>query len=407
MNAGFWYFVRGVAVRALVIALVLLVMASGVRAASPVSLAFSNVRLPELLRVVFADVLGASFVLDDVVLQSPALVSIELRGLTREQVAARIDDVINRHGFGVERRDGAYLVGARIRPEETSFVYVPVNRSGVWLADVVGSAVRAGRFSRGGGGGVRVGESSGGGGVLVGDALVYTGPAVEAENVKRLLVELDTPVGEVVLKAAVYEVVVRNSEGSALSIAASLLSGRVGVSLGTVIDGARLTVKAGGVSAVLSALGTDDRFKVISRPQVRVRSGGAARFSVGQETPVQGAAVLDRNGNPVTSVTYRESGIILTAKPTVRAGGVQLDITQELSSFGQTTTGVVTSPTLAKRLVETALTLQPGEVVVMAGLDEASQGEHADRLPFIDAVLGRGSDRRTTELIVFVEAQKI
>lgn len=392
---------------------VLMALAGPVVAAAPtVSLAFSNVKLPDLLRVVFADVLGASFVLDDVVLQSTAVVSVELRGLTREQIAARLEDMIGRQGFDVTRRGGVYYVGAKpvVVPVESSFVYVPAHRSGRWLSEVVGSAVRVGRFSQ-----TRVaeGESKAGAAGPVRtaaaehDALVYSGPEREAENVKRLLVELDTPVGEVVLKAAVYEVVVRNSEGSALSIVASLLSGHIGVSLGTVIDGARLTIKAGGVQAVLSALGVDDRFKVVSRPQVRVRSGGAARFSVGQETPVQGAAVLDRNGNPVTSVTYRESGIILTAKPTVRAGGVQLDITQELSSFGQTTTGVLTSPTLSKRLVETALTLQPGEVVVMAGLDEAAQGEHADRLPFLDAVFGRGSDRRTTELIVFVEAQRI
>lgn len=393
--------------------LVLLLVLSGLAsAAGKVSLSFNNVRLPDLLRVVYADVLKASFILDDAVLQSSAVVSVELRGLTSEQIADRLSQVITRHGFTVERRGGSYLVGP-IREIEETFVYLPMHRSTVWLQEVIGAAISRGRFraqlqKQGTGTTPDAPPASNGSAAPIDrEALVFAGPPAEAANVRKLLAELDTPSGEVVLKAAVFEVGVKESEGSALSLAATLLKGHVGATVGAVVDGARLTIKGGSITLIASALAKDDRFKVVSKPQVRVRSGGAARFSVGAVTPVATGAVLDRNGNPIQQIEYRPSGIVLTAKPRVRPGGVELDVTQEISSYVQTTTGVNTTPTLNQRLVDTSLTLQPGEVVILAGLDQKQESGHEDRIPLLGWAFGQGKETQKTELIMFLEAERI
>ncbi|MBI5437639.1 MAG: hypothetical protein HY936_01565 [Nitrosomonadales bacterium] len=54
---------------------------------------------------------------------------------------------------------------------------------------------------------------------------------------------------------------------------------------------------------------------------------------------------------------------------------VDLDISQELSSFVATTTGVNGSPTLLKRTVNSKLSIKPGEVVIFAGLNEKKNDE--------------------------------
>lgn len=408
------------------ICVLLVALAGSVMAAETVRLSFNSVRLPDLLRVVYSDILKTSFVLDDAVLQSQAMVSVDLRALTPDQVADRIGQIIERNGFAVERRGGSYLVG-QVKDREESFVYVPAYRSSVWLQELAGTAVKLGRFSS------KAQEkpvaaqlsTQGAPGVQAGpgmqqqpaqaaqtaqvdrEAIVYAGPANEAANVRKLLEQLDTPSGEVVLKAAVFEVGVKDSEGSALSLAATILRGHLGASLGSVVDGSRLSIRGGGIQAVVSALSQDDRFKVVSKPQVRVRSGGAAKFSVGAVTPVATGAVLDRNGNPVQTIEYRPSGIVLTAKPRVRSGGVELDVTQEVSAYVQTTTGLNTTPTLNQRLVDTSLTMQPGEVVILAGLDQQQESGHSDRLPFLGWLIGQGQERQKTELIMFLEAESL
>ncbi|CAG0973552.1 Secretin OutD [Rhodocyclaceae bacterium] len=392
--------------------LLLALVSLSATAGGKVTLSFNNVRLPDLLRVVYSDVLKASFVLDNEVLQSQAVVSVELRGLTPDQIADRLAQVIARHGFELEKRGGSYLVGKRIEQEE-AFIYLPLHRSSVWLQEVVGPAVKHGRFrtqaAKPGTGNDP--ETSPASTVPAAstdrEALVFAGPPAEAANVRKLLSELDTPPGEVVLKAAVFEVGVKESEGSALSLAATLLKGHVGATVGAVVDGARLTIRGGSITLIASALAKDDRFKVVSKPQVRVRSGGAARFSVGAVTPVATGAVLDRNGNPIQQIEYRPSGIVLTAKPKVRPGGVELDVTQEISSYVQTTTGVNATPTLNQRLVDTSLTLQPGEVVILAGLDQKQESGHEDRVPLLNWAFGQGKETRKTELIMFLEVERI
>lgn len=409
--------------------LALFVMASA--HAEKVALSFNQAPLPDVLRVVYADVLGASFVLDDEVLKSTARVSLELRGLEENEIANAVGAVAEGHGFMVERRGATFYIGKRREADEKTLIYVPVNRSSAWLSEVVSSAVNKGRFSQRqaampapnlqNSAVINAANQSPAlvpqGPVVMAPGasqieterqiLVFTGPPKEAYNVLALLKQIDTPIGEIVLKAVVFEVGLRGTESSALALAASLLKGHVVATAGVVIDGAKLAIRAGGIDAVVSGLSQDDRFKVVSRPQVRVRSGGSARFSVGTETPVTGAAVVDRNGNPIQSIEYRPSGIVLTAKPWVREGGVELAITQEISSFQQTTTGVNTTPTLSKRMVDTSLTLQPGEVVVLAGLEQSQEASHSDSLPFLGWLVGKGQASQKTEMMVFVEAQRL
>lgn len=97
----------------------------------------------------------------------------------------------------------------------------------------------------------------------------------------------------------------------------------------------------------------------------------------------------------------------LTAKPEIREEVIELELSQELSSFVQTNTGVNNSPTLIKRSVNTRLTLVPGEVVILAGLQDTKEDGQQNRVPFFSWLLGDQSQQQQSEILVFIEAHKI
>ena len=128
-------------------------------------------------------------------------------------------------------------------------------------------------------------------------------------------------------------------------------------------------IKTAGIDAVLSALATDSRFKVVSSPSIRVRSGSSARFSVGQEVPVLGAVSYPGSGQqPIQSVEYRPSGVIFELTPQVRDATVDCSLSQQVSNFVNTTTGVNNSPTLIKRELKTDVSLADGDVIVLGDM---------------------------------------
>jgi len=113
----------------------------------------------------------------------------------------------------------------------------------------------------------------------------------------------------------------------------------------------------------------------------------------------------DRNGNPIQSVEYRQSGTIFTVQPDIRLDVVDLNITQELSTFVTTTTGVNNSPTLMQRTATSQLTIKPGEVVVFAGLQEQRDDQTDSRL--FGWLLSNKKNNTTSEVLLFIEAQSI
>ena len=238
------------------------------------------------------------------------------------------------------------------------------------------------------------------------DQLAYECMPDKCKRLKLLLAQLDTPEAQVMLRAAIYEVGTTRGEGSAVQVAASLLRGGLKASTGSVLNGSsQLILTGGSFDSVLSILDQDGRFKSISRPMLRVKTGSVARFSVGQQVPVLGSVSQNQNGNAIQSVEYRQSGTIFNVQPDVRLDVVDLNITQELSSFVATTTGVNNSPTLLQRTASSQLSINPGEVVVFAGLEE-QRDDQADSNLF-GFSLGKNKSSTTSEVLLFIEAQRI
>lgn len=411
----------------LVVALLWVVSWAAVAQQELVSVTVSNVRLVDLVHVVFGELSREPFVLSHELLEAQERYTVDLRQVPTARAVAAVSDLVKSAGFELSRRGGVVWVGKPVEGSDEVIVYHPRHRSARYLADVVQTVTGArsllsrsiksaeakevqparempapGQQSK------QASPSSVEGQIDRSevDQIAFNVAAKDAAKVRKLLLDLDTPSGEVVLKAAVYEVGVTKAEGSAVQLAIKL-AGVSGSIAGNLLSGASIKFAQGGMEAVLSALDGDVRFKSVSRPQVRVRNGAQARFSVGQDVPVLGQIQVDKSGNPVQSVDYRQSGVILTATPEIREDVIELNLSQELSNFVVTKTGVNGSPTLIKRAVTTRLGLVPGEVVVLAGLQDDQDDESSNRLPFLGWLMGQERQQKRSEILVFIEVIRI
>jgi type II secretory pathway component GspD/PulD (secretin) len=239
---------------------------------------------------------------------------------------------------------------------------------------------------------------------------VFNGTEAEITKLQKILPQVDIPSGEVVVRGVVYEVQTGRNDGSAFSLAASILGGKLGVKFGPVIPfDSMLSFQAGDIQTVISALANDSRFKIVSSPSLRVRSGAQGKFVVGQDVPVLGALSFPQGaGQAVQSVQYQSSGVIFEITPKVRGASVDVDLSQQMSSFVQTTSGVNNSPTLTKRQLETSITVADGDLVVLGGLTEDKDTASSNGLSFLPAFMRARSDARSkTEILLVLQLTKI
>lgn len=242
------------------------------------------------------------------------------------------------------------------------------------------------------------------------DQLIFAGSAKEVAVLKNLLPQVDTSIGQVIVSSALYEVQTSDHHGSALSLAGSLLSGQLKISLGTAVAADNfVSLKVADMTAIMQALDTDSRFKVLSSPQVRVTSGRSATFIVGEEVPVLGAVTYPQGGSsPVQSVDYRSSGVIFSITPDIHGAVIDVRVDQQVSSFVNTTTGVNNSPTLTKRQLSTNVAMTDGDVVVIAGLRNDKDADASSGLSFLSSFFkAKTYDESHSEILLFLQLKKL
>lgn len=396
--------------------------------AATVSLSFDRVPLVQFIEATYRHMLAKDYVIDPALLDDERKVSIQVARIDTARLPMFLDGFLQRMGVQVSTDRGVVYFGTAdtapraltpslhtlIRPDPVlddggeAFVYRPKFREVAYLLDVVTPFV-PGVFS-----GQRPSSSVPSVASTVNassvDVLLFKGTAKRLDILKSLLQKIDTPAGEVLLRGMVYEVTKTDREASAVNVVSSLLGDKLQLMYGNplVLENS-LKLKTASLDAVASALASDSRFKVLSSPSLRVRSGAAGRFSVGQEVPVLGALTFPQgSAQPVQSVEYRSSGVIFEARPQVRESVVDLAITQQLSNFVRTETGVNNSPTLIKREVKTDLSLQSEDVVVLGGLAENKNTATRSGLPFLPSFLhSRGTDSTETEILLVFQVERL
>lgn len=402
--------------------------------AEPASFDVTYQKLNELVSLYYKEVAAGGYVICDAVLNDERLVS--LRSAGRQLDQGIVSALLATYGY-TARKDASGLIVVCKEPEHgpeedgPALVYRVRHRDAGYLVDLVAPLVK-GTFAnrRNSGGALSVGGAAAqavtGTGQVQGQAtapqqavtstykagsaddyIVFSGSAKETERLTKLLAQVDVPTGEVMAKAYLVEIGKNETEGSALNMVLSMLKGKLELSIAGPTLGNAIKLKTSSMEAVASALNSDSRFRISTSPFTRVRSGAVARLQVGQDVPVLGAVVTNSGGSSTQSVDYRNSGVIIEVSPKVREAMIDLDLTQTVSDFVQTETGLANTPTLNKREVRTSLTVEDGEVLVIGGLNQVKSESAKSGLWFLPWALSKTSGERATELVLILELKRI
>ncbi|HYP80243.1 MAG TPA: pilus assembly protein N-terminal domain-containing protein [Steroidobacteraceae bacterium] len=143
---------------------------------------------------------------------------------------------------------------------------------------------------------------------------------------------------------------------------------------------------------------------VVAEPSLSCRSGGVARFVSGGEVPIP---VTDGFG--AMDVQYKEYGVILEVRPRAdRSGAIYAEVDIELSQL-DSSVRVADFPGFVKRRTSTAINVQSGETVAIAGLVAREKSRNHQGLAGLSSIPLAGSlfrstrrEQREMELLVLI-----
>jgi general secretion pathway protein D len=251
------------------------------------------------------------------------------------------------------------------------------------------------------------------------NALLILANASGYEKIESALKKLDQAPRQVLIELTIAEVTLKDELSYGIEWLFSNGPRRSGkLDLGTaglnaLVPGFSYAVTSasdGSIKSILNMLATDNKVKVLSSPHVMVADNQTAKIQVGDSVPTAGPTVIPATGQPITSIQYLDTGVILAVTPRINAGGlVNLEILQEVSSATTTKTSELNSPTISKRSAKTVLSVHSGETIVMGGLiSERSSGGSSglpvlSGIPVLGGLFGNQSlNKDRTELILLI-----
>lgn len=252
------------------------------------------------------------------------------------------------------------------------------------------------------------------------NAVLFYGTKAEFNKVESVLKRLDVSPVQVLIEASIIEVTLTDDLSYGLQWlfnggAPGSLNGSGAVS--TVAGGAlgaakaglsyTLTNSAGNVRGVLNALAEKSLVKVISSPSLMVLDNHTATISVGNQQPVKTATTIVTGGTVSDSITYKDTGVSLTVKPSVTAGNmVTMDMNQSVTDVGNVDAATGQRAFL-QRQITSKVAVRSGDSVVLGGLirDNATSGSSGipglAAIPLIGGMFGTQSKSGgRTELLV-------
>lgn len=169
--------------------------------------------------------------------------------------------------------------------------------------------------------------------------------------------------------------------------------------------------------AYLRALAGNGKIKVLSAPQVVVKSHSEAKISVGDKVPIVTSENTDTASNTVInrSIEYQNTGIILTITPHVTEGGlITMELEQTVSQAFQNDTSQIDSPIIQERLIKTSLSVRDGGTIIVGGLireritDSNTSYPFLQEIPLVRRLIGYNDlSSSRTEMLVLITGKVI
>lgn len=173
------------------------------------------------------------------------------------------------------------------------------------------------------------------------------------------------------------------------------------------------------LGALIRALNSDGQSNILAEPKTVTLDHQEAQLKVGQEVPFLTGQYANLSGtggsgatpvNPFQTVERKDVGLQLTVTPHINEGdSVRLDIQLESSSLAPNVSGASDLVT-NKRVINTAVLVQDGAMLVLGGLNSEELRESVNKVPALGdiPVVGnlfryRNSTRLKRKLMMFLK----
>lgn len=259
------------------------------------------------------------------------------------------------------------------------------------------------------------------------NALLIYATGKNYRKIEAALNKLDVVATQVIIEASILEVTLsdelkfglewtfKNGIGNNYNGTGLLTNGNNTVP--TVLPGFSYSVtnSAGDISAILNALAKESLVNVISTPSVMVLDNHTAYIHVGDQIPILTNSSVSSDGNRATqSFEYRDTGVKLSVRPSVNAGGlVTMDVEQSVTNVGEVDTATEQT-TFLERNINSRVAVRSDESVVLGGLiqERATNGSSGlpllHEIPVLGALFGVDEEtNRRTELLVIITPRVI
>lgn len=158
-------------------------------------------------------------------------------------------------------------------------------------------------------------------------------------------------------------------------------------------------------AAKIDALISDGKANILARPNITTIQGKEAVINIGSEVPVP--TVSTTNSTTITSIKYREAGIILKCTPRVNEDGIiTVKVHTEVSSPMYVED--MKAYRFQKRSADTIVRLKDGQTMVIGGLIGSDEAKQMSKIPFLGDIPILGNlfkhiqkSKSDTEVMIF------
>jgi general secretion pathway protein D len=252
------------------------------------------------------------------------------------------------------------------------------------------------------------------------NALLIEATPADYKRILRLINSLDVIPNQVLIEATIAEVTLnddlklgvrwflQNKRHSQKVTLTDVASGAVD----SVFPGFSYALTAANLALTLNTLNKITDVNVVSSPSLTVMDNSTATLQIGDQVPIttQSATSVLVGGGIINSVSYRDTGVILSITPRINESGrVLLDIEQEVSTVASTTSSNIDSPTIRQRRIRTSVLVNDSESLALGGMIQESRSLARSQIPIVGdlPLLGnvfknKENEIGKTELIILI-----
>jgi general secretion pathway protein D len=168
-----------------------------------------------------------------------------------------------------------------------------------------------------------------------------------------------------------------------------------------------------GLGAIAHALETDGNANILSTPNMLTLDNELATIKVGKNVPIISGSFTTTSGtstNPFQTIDRKDVGLTLKVRPQISEGGtIKMAIYHETSSVDASTATAAAGITTNIRVIENNVIADDGQIIVLGGLIEDTEGDSEERVRGLGSIPVLGNlfkyktrNRNKTNLMIFL-----